>query len=136
MNQRAGGLTKFVSGTIAFVMVQALLLPLYGSWLNSQFAAIQPNHKHIYVGIADPNHPHSLSISHQHDSEKAETSDSDVISVPNQDASQSITVLFSTFDGLAALTAPDHPSLVFSLEADYLLSALVYHAPPVEPPRL
>lgn len=121
-----------------------MLLPVYGSWLNTHFAALQPNHKHLYVGLADPNHPHTLVFSHQHQASKTPPSElteavpleNGVVNMPNQDASQGVATLVLPFDTASALEAPYHAALTFSVEADYLSTAFVFHSPPTEPPRL
>lgn len=42
-------------------MLFALLLPFYAPWINSNFAAAQPNHGHLYFGKPDLAHTHDLN---------------------------------------------------------------------------
>lgn len=49
------------------VMVQAILLPLYGAWFDQDFAGRQPGHGHIYLGEVDLGHAHG---GHKHGGHK------------------------------------------------------------------
>ncbi|MCI0399194.1 MAG: hypothetical protein L0332_18650 [Chloroflexi bacterium] len=65
------------------LMLLALLLPVYGPWLDSNFAGRQPLHRHIYLGTVNLAH-HSAPepAGHKDHSE----SDSDVVNLPDQTA--------------------------------------------------
>lgn len=69
---------------VLLLMFQALLLPAYGPWLDYRFAALQPEHDHIYFGEVELNH-HTAEYAHKHDTEKETGIPSNaVVSLPDQ----------------------------------------------------
>ena len=130
-------LTRLASQFILLLLVQALLLPIYGPWLDREFAARQADHKHLYFGKVDPNHH-----AHQSHDRRAsrdthdETSDT-VINLPNLDVTNQGQVLVLSFTEILSflLAAAQDSSLIFTLADHTITSQGISRAPPHQPPR-
>ena len=113
---------KFTFYLLFVLAVQALLLPIHGSWLDYDFARYQPQHKHIYFGKIDLNH---------HENE-----DSSVVNLPALEAiNQGLETHELFFDLASILPAESESKLAFLLLSIYLLSQSASLALPDEPPR-
>jgi hypothetical protein len=111
-------LTQIILLGLAAVM----LLPVYGSWVDDQFAARQPNHKHIYFGKVDINH-------HR-------TADSkDVVNLPDQDAAGQTAVSIHLTNNEITTQPVDPDNLSFRLTADLHAPETAFLPPPDHPPR-
>ena len=113
-------------------MLLALLLPFYAPWINSNFAAVQPNHGHLYFGKPDLAHDHDLVDhgAHAHD-----------------DGDEGEIAFLPSFDVTSATAALLVLPLLFIPFAMYLSQFVLFKegrlginlfsaAPPVPPPRL
>jgi len=110
-----------------------ILLPVYGSWLNRDFAATNPFHRHIYLNGSRP-HRHPLGshplLLHNHSSDL-----DDVVSIPNQDATGAGATSMQLWGG-STVIIPDIRSLPeFVLAPDCLLVNGVSPRPLERPPR-
>jgi hypothetical protein len=123
---------------VTAIMLLALLLPIYGPWLDFRFAERMPQHDHIFIG--EVNLDHHNQHYHKHVPTKMKHPKNDlqlplpaVINLPDQDAA---------LWGLIMLGCPNNrlscqrlDTLRFPLvEARYNISAIV--VPPLDqPPR-
>jgi hypothetical protein len=116
-------------------MVLLVLLPVYGSWLDEDFAALQPLHNHIFLDGIKPNH-HLPGKSHT-GSHSDNTADSDgVINVPDQDVSGS-GLLFLLFLSATMVIIPDGKNgLQTILTTHYTLLNGIFPPPLKQPPRI
>lgn len=109
-------------------MLLATLFPLYAPWLNRNFAAIQPEHNHLYVGKAEQRHSHHLG------DEQPPELESDVTNLPNLSVNGTTAVLMLValwcFAAIAVL-----PSFYFFREQKLGFNLFIV-TPPVKPPRL
>ncbi|MFQ5400832.1 MAG: hypothetical protein ACE5E7_14700 [Anaerolineae bacterium] len=114
---------------VVLLMLHALLLPLYAPWINTQFAANIPSHKHLYLGKYNPNHHH-----HQHPSNSGEKAQG-IAFLPNFDATQHslIDLALHLYDTLI-VPGPDS-SLSFPHPNQYTQFKPVYLSPETPPPR-
>lgn len=113
-------------------MVLLVLLPVYGTWLDEDFAALQPEHGHIYLdGVKIDHHPAGWRHPGEHD----ETADSDgVVNVPDQDVvGLGLVLLF--FVGVAVAMPGRETGLHFVLNAYYTLLKGICPEPLEQPPR-
>jgi len=112
-------------------MVQAVLLPLYGSWFDRDFAGRRPDHDHIYLGEVDLNHHHANdNHRHEHDTKTSCIEQNDIIFLADDDTlgqGWAFVLPPSTLSHLGS----DTPS--FPL-CDTLLSHLLLFIPPLEKP--
>jgi hypothetical protein len=115
-------------------MVQLVLLPVYGTWLNEDFAAVQPQHRHIFLaGVKLNHHPPDAHHPGQHG---RQTTDSEgVVNVPDQDAA-GLGLLFLLFICGATAVIPHNTN---SLHAVWITTYTLLRGispPPLEqPPR-
>jgi hypothetical protein len=117
-------------------MVQLVLLPVYGSWLNEDFAAFQPFHGHIYLEGIKPNH-HPAGFNHPGGhGDDDEVDDEGVVNVPDQDAA-GFGLLILVFLCGALFVIPDGKNGLHSkFSAFYLLLRGTFPTPLKQPPRL
>lgn len=108
-------------------MLLAVLFPLYAPWLNSNYAALQPGHDHLYLGKPTPEHEHGLSTSN------SAAGGTKVTNLPN---------LAATAETAVFLITPFLPFLLalplarfFLFEAPHLGVTLFILSPPIMPPR-
>ncbi len=116
-------------------LLLALLLPMYGPWLDPTFAARQPYHSHIYLGEVDADHHHATS-GHDHQSEEENDCISTlgrVINVPDQTLSQQLLLLWQPAS--VATILPADNGLSFTWQADGRRIAAIFLPPPDQPPR-
>jgi hypothetical protein len=131
-------LAHFLSRLLIFLMVQAILLPVYGPWLNRHFSEWQPSHAHIYFGEIDLDH-HAVQLActrnseHHHADEAACKGESDVVSLPNQDVAGK-TLALSPPHKDASLAMKDDV-LLFTFVESYVLHQILFIPPPDKPPR-
>jgi hypothetical protein len=113
---------KFAFYLLFLLVVQALLFPIHGPWLDYDFAQYQPQHKHIYLDKINLNH-------HEND-------DSSVVNLPALEvASWGSGTHELLFDLISILPAESESKLAFSLLNIYLLSQSASLPLPEEPPR-
>ena len=127
-------LTSLASHFILLLLVQALLLPIYGPGLDNQFAARQADHKHIYFGKVDLNHHgHHGRAGHHRPDEPANT----VINLPNLDVTNQGQVLVLSFTEILSflLAAAQDSSLVFTFTGHTIARQGLSIPPPDQPPR-
>lgn len=117
--QPAGNSTRILLLFLAAVM----LLPIYGSWVDIQFAARQPNHKHLYFGKVDINHHRTAGSK-------------DVVNLPHQDATGQTAVSIPLTDSKTTPQPADANNLSFRLTDHYLSAEDAYLPPPDHPPRI
>jgi hypothetical protein len=114
-------------------MVLLVLLPVYGSWLNQDFAALQPLHGHIFLeGFKPDHHPPGF----QHPGGHGETVEADgVVNIPGQDAA-GLGLLILFFVGVAVVVLPGRENgLKFAFTAHYTLLKGIFPEPLEQPPR-
>jgi hypothetical protein len=111
-------------------MVQAILLPFFGSWLNEDYAAFQPFHNHIYLDGVKPNHAHRTPQPAGHDDDNSDG----VVNIPDHDAA-GLSSTFILFLDTAVLLPPAADSLSHSLSPAYILTSGITFPPPENPPR-
>ncbi|MEM7115202.1 MAG: hypothetical protein AAF614_22370 [Chloroflexota bacterium] len=116
-------------------MLLAILTPLYAPWLNSNYAALQPGHKHLYQG--KPNLDHHTSpleelLPHAHEAEAAEADE--VTNLPNLDAAGGTAVLVLVSLLLIPFAVPLTHFYFFRERS--LGVTLFSDTPPNPPPRL
>ena len=138
-------LTRLASQFILLLLVQALLLPIYGPWLDRQFAARQADHKHLYFGKVDLNHHghhgrdrHAGHAKRAHAPHgRADEPSNTVINLPNLDVTNQGQVLVLSFTEILSflLAAAQNSSLVFTLADHTITSQGISRAPPHQPPR-
>lgn len=126
-----------------FFMIQAILLPVYGPWLDSGFAAYLPYHDHIYLGQVDPDHDHHPNRPHSHEAPLRNDSKTGrvkilfldvIIYLPNREANYQAVIFLTSLDDLLDLFIPN--SLVFPVTDD-LHEVYGLSVPPLKhPPRL
>jgi hypothetical protein len=122
-------------------MVQAILLPVYGPWLNHHFAEWQPTHDHIYFGEVDLNHHHAIQLAcarnskHHHAAEEdCADKSGDVINLPDRDAaSKNMGPLLVLNTG--ALPGGISDTLFFILAEQYVPHEAVFLPLLERPPR-
>lgn len=122
-------------------MVALILLPVYGSWLNPDFAGNQPEHEHIYFGRVDPYH-HNVVYTHVHDKRDEVADDEDipagdeVVNLPNRDMSGQSYLPDTSLDALKALIDHLHDSdLIFAVANGYTIVDSLVISPAEPPPR-
>lgn len=107
-------------------MILLVLFPMFGSWLNQDFAAFQPNHQHIFLDGVKPNH---------HEKHTSDTADG-VVNLPDQTAAI-MGLVFMLFlmivsdilpNGLGNLSSP--------LSNLHIRLSGIYIPPNIRPPRL
>lgn len=132
---RTGLATRF----ILLLMAQALLLPIYGPWLDREFAARQADHKHIYTGKVDLHHhyDHPGHGRHALPTGNQETADT-TVSLPNLDVAKQGQALLRSLSEILSfiLAAARDSSLVFTLTDHTRASQGISIPPPSQPPRL
>lgn len=103
----------------------ALLLPVYGSWVDFHFAEKLPTHKHIYLGKVDLNHHRT-------------TDSKDVIILLDQDATSRPVVVLVWLPGeqKTVNAAESDNTLQIGLFDDYPSPENAYLPPPDYPPRI
>ena len=113
-------------------MLLALLLPFYAPWINSNFAALQPNHGHLYFGEPDLAHSHDLSDHgpHGHNDGKED----DVAFLPNFDVTSATAVLL--ISPFFVLPFALYLSQYVLFNEGWFGLNLFMASPPVPPPRL
>lgn len=127
-------LTRLASCFILLLMAQALLLPIYGPWLDQEFAGRQADHKHFYLGRVEVNHhAHHGRADHHRPDEPANT----VINLPNLDVTNQGQVLVLSFTEILSflLAAARESSLVFTFTNHTVASQGISIPPPDQPPR-
>jgi hypothetical protein len=117
-------------------MVQFVLLPLYGSWFNEDFAAIQPTHQHLFLDGIKPNH-HAPGSRLSADPHKPLTDEAEgVVNLPDQTIG-GMGLIFILFLCAAAVTLPDGKNglqTIFTLS--YIRLTGIFPPPLVRPPRI
>lgn len=117
-------------------LILALLLPMYGPWLDPTFAARQPYHNHLYLGEVKADH-HRSDTHHDHQHKERETDCiswlPDVINLPDQTVTQQLLLLWQPF--LFTTVIPTDDSLTFIWQADGWRVAAIFLTPPEHPPR-
>ena len=109
-------------------LLLAAMFPLYAPWLNPGFAALQPDHTHLYR--EKPYQPHAHNLQHG----KLSGSDLTVTNLPNLQASGSTAVpILIAFLYTIFLTLPT----AFFLFRERTLGVTILTFPPAyTPPRL
>lgn len=127
---------------VIFLLIAALLLPVYAPWLNPAYAAAQPNHRHIYLGGVDYDHHVRTPAPHRHLDSKPEApvsepqAGSGVIMLPDQDAGGQVSpVLPHAADLTSWIEQNGRGTLSFAMSAAYVGVMLVFLSRPVPPPR-
>lgn len=120
---------------LLLLMVTAVLLPIYGPWLDYRFAGWQPAHGHIYTGKVDLNHHRVAHRPHpgHHHVEEAEPAAHGVASVPNQDASY-LGLFLPPGPHEAVWAIGQDDTLAFTLFDMYRYPSLNFFPPPERPP--
>ena len=108
---------------LVFFLVVAMLLPVYGSWIKVDYAAQQPNHKHIYMGKVNLNHHRT-----------AETKG--IVILPDQDATSQIVVMLDLPNEQISVNTADSENFIFDLADGYLSPENNFLPPPDRPPRI
>lgn len=109
-----------ISCRLRQILVVALLLPLYGPWVDFQFAARQPTHKHLYLGKVELDHHRS--------------SDSkDVVYLPDQGVTGQL-LAFVFLPREQAIGLPDDRSLSFGMADEFRSPKDAFLPPPDKPP--
>jgi hypothetical protein len=140
---------KLFQGSIKYpaiaLMLLALLLPIYGPWIDPGYVGRLPQHDHIYIGKIDPNHHHDHrdclrdaagSRSHaeeQSPKERFAAFLATVISLPDQDAAQQSLVHLIHLDEVPSLQRFD--TLWIPIEETNGIAHGIIINPPEEPPR-
>jgi hypothetical protein len=121
---------------IRILMVQLVLLPLFGSWFNKDFAALQPSHQHIFLeGIKPNHHAPGNRLTADHDDEAGEQSKG-VVNLPDQ-AVSGLGLVFMLFLVSAAVSLPDGRSALQStLSTIYIRLTGIFPPPLIRPPRI
>ena len=127
--------------------VLSLVLFSMGPMLDHHFAERHPEHNHIYLGSAIPDHTHSFESSHNHSSSQM----LGILMQPAEDIRSDGIVVVSSQDGTnggaADLTVPmslhgvrmagDDESGIPRLSADtYATLSSISISPPMRPPRI
>lgn len=114
----------------------ALLLPLYGSWLDPSFVGRLPFHNHIYLGEVAPHH-HYPDASHAHAAANHEQTCgqvlSGVVSVPDGGVMRQIFLVWQLYSPPAIV--PANAALTFIWQAEHWLVRMIFLPPPHRPPR-
>jgi hypothetical protein len=132
-------LAHVLSRLLIFLMVQAILLPVYGPWLNRHFIEWQPTHAHIYLGKIDLDH-HAIQLAcarnseHHHADEAACNGESSVVSLPNQDIAGKTLALSPPHKG--AILATKGEVLLFTFVESYIRQRILFVLPLEKPPRI
>lgn len=115
-------------------LILALLLPMYGPWLDPTFAARQPYHNHLYLGEVNANH-HSDSHDDHHHEEKDDCRSTlpDVINLPDQTIAQQLLLIWQPL--LFTTMLPTDNGLIFTWQADGWRVPAIFLTPPERPPR-
>ncbi len=71
---------------VTLFMLAAVLLPIYGPWLDAHFVERLPQHDHIFIGEIDPHHHNHDHAGAPHHHDCLDFPSSAVASVPDQDA--------------------------------------------------
>lgn len=108
---------------VFLILAAALLLPVYGSWINVRYAAQQPTHKHIYLGKVDLNHHRTAD--HK-----------DIVILPDQDAASQPVVSIDLPNEQLAVRMTENDNLSFGLSVEYLSPENTFLPPPDHPPRI
>lgn len=111
-------ITRFTPWLLAAV----LLLPVYGSWVDFHYPERQPAHKHIYLGRVNLNHHRDFDSS-------------DIIMLPDQDATGQPAVLLFLPEAEAVVNSADSNNLTFLLSDEFHKPEDAYLPPPDHPPR-
>lgn len=109
---------RFVIGWL----LMAILLPVYGPWINGRFPAWQPDHDHIYLDEVDPHHPHTNS-----------ETPSDIIMLPGKNLFDKQLLIIAIPLDQVLLNPFDTPCVGF-LGEQPLFPRLVFISPPERPP--
>jgi hypothetical protein len=114
------------------LMVQLVLLPMYGAWFNEDFAALQPTHDHIYLDGIKPNHHADGKV---HSADPTEESDG-VINLPDK-ALGGLGLVFLLFLVTAVVKLPDNQNGLHSPLSmlSFRLSG-IFPPPLIRPPRI
>jgi len=121
-------------------MLMAVLLPIYGPWLDFRFAGRMPQHDHIYIGEVNLDH-HTEHHAHKHDRKKVQPPHDclelplpAVINLPDQDAALLGLVQLTCFNNVLTFQRTD--TIGFPIvDVKYIISAIVV-SPLDKPPRL
>ncbi|MGH2536781.1 MAG: hypothetical protein ACRDHL_05255 [Candidatus Promineifilaceae bacterium] len=89
---------------LRLLLALGVLLPIYGPWLDGNFAARQPAHDHLFLGDANPHHGHSHDAPAAAGENGCLAACSVVVNLPGQDLAPHLRAL--SFD----LGAPDGPA--------------------------
>lgn len=104
-------------------LAAALLLPVYGSWIDVSYPAQQPTHKHVYLGKVDLDH---------HRTAEPEN----VVILPDQDAASQVVVLIDLPHVEVTAEKVEKGQLSFGLSDEYLSPENTFLPPPDHPPRI
>ncbi|MCI0395415.1 MAG: hypothetical protein L0332_01315 [Chloroflexi bacterium] len=116
-----GQISKRLGWLLAtWLTLQALLLPVYGPWLDVHFAGRQAYHDHLYLAGVNPRH---------HDSPDT----GDMVNLPTRDAAQEGLFFMVPPAANGLLLALENSNLVFTLEEESL-SLQDTAVPPLEKP--
>lgn len=107
---------------LLLLMAAVTLMPVYGSWLDINYAGRQPAHKHLYVGKGHFNH-------HTPESE-------DVVNLPDQDATGQPVLLVYLPDEQISAKIVGADDLSFNITVDCHSPEDTFLPPPDHPPRI
>lgn len=116
----------------------ALFLPALGPLLDHHYAERQPNHAHVYLGPAAPDHVHPFEmyghhVHHSHD--HAPSSDGIVYLVSHDGTSPAqVDVTIPSVEG-SSFTVPEEKRTSFGTARNDSLPNDALIAPPKQPPR-